>query len=302
MVDARTVDSQSAPQQEAAVSAAASSQEKKKRTFGNIVFDLVVWPTIAFGGVFIFSAWLLKVTKFGRSGAGGFKDRYDGWVKSITEWMGKQKSFSHLPADEIATKAKHYVDVLISFAAGTILISPIKLFEDQRQSFAQAVDKLFGTTPKDSSQYQEEPQQSWLSVLGGRVLTFGIILAVSTAFGRKIDQVLEATSKFFVGGWKALNPAASAKTVEKVSQWSFVTAFEGFYTAVTTTLLYFISRTIAKKPSAQTNAPASVATAGTSASASVTTEQTTNPRPAATVTTAEHQATLQPPLTRKAMA
>ena len=281
----------------------ASSSQKKKRTFGNVMFDLIVWPTIAFGVVFAFSVWLLKTTKFGKAGAGGFKDRYDKWVKSMTEWMGKQQSFSHLPADELATKAEHYVDVLISFGAGTILVSPIKLFEDQRQSFAKAIDKLFGTTPKDPTQYKEEPKQSWLSVLGGRVLTFGIILGVSTTFGRKIDQALEATSEFFVGGWKALNPNVSAKTAEQVSQWSFVTAFEVFYTAVTTSLLYVISRAIAKKPGENAkDSPSAIPTVSTITPVSKVDSpaQEGSKKPKSTITAAEHHALVHEPASLKA--
>ena len=286
----------SAAQPEQAEALPPAQHKHYKRTAGNRVFDLLVYPTIAFGVVFAFSAWMLHTTKFG---TGALKQRYDGWVKGATEWMGRQSWFKSLSPQDLAVKAKHYVDVLISFAAGTLLISPIKLMEDHRQTLSRKLDIIMGTTPPDQHAYAEEPKQTWGSVLGGRALTFGIVLGVSTVGGKYIDGALEKLAKGFENTWKSFNQNASAKALQRAREWSFVSAFEGFYTAVCAVLLYVISRTLARSINKPADALVIPATPAAPAiiqlrepAPEIASLKATRQTPDATIHQAQHQQTL----------
>src|SRR5688572_2919238 len=63
-----------------------------ERSTGNKIFDLIVYPTIAFGAVFAFSAWMLHTTKFGN---GKLHQKYKGWVESLAQKFEKSGWFKN---------------------------------------------------------------------------------------------------------------------------------------------------------------------------------------------------------------
>lgn len=219
-------------------------EEHKKRTTGNVVFDLLVYPSIAFGAVFAFSIWMLHTTKFGN---GKFRQKYDSVVEGTAKWFG-ETLFKGQSAEALHKKADNYISVLVSFAAGTVLIAPIKILEDYRGRISHKIDKFFDSEPRDPSHYLQEPRQSWASVMGGRAITFGTVLGLATLAGKHInrgaDHVADKIAWEYKQHW---NVRATKAQVKNVKSWSFVSAFEGFYTALCAALIYVFSRGLASK-------------------------------------------------------
>jgi len=283
----------------------------KQRTTGNKVFDLLVYPTIAFGVVFAWSAWAMHATKYGN---GWWKNQFEKMVgratrsytemeegKEVTKYVWNNdpskttkayakfhkidleaakasgpikfdKNVQHTDPGNAAlaalvkaeNKAQHMVEVLVSFAAGTVLISPIEFFERCRGRISHAIDRVFGTVPEDVTQYQQEPKQTWKSLMGGRAITFATVLAGSQLLGKKINSASQAFGHWVAGGKTYLtearsvyvhgNPPSSLRMqevmespkYEKMRKIGYVSAFEGMYTAYCAVAVYFLSRAIAK--------------------------------------------------------
>jgi hypothetical protein len=209
----------------------------RKRTVGNRVFDLVVYPSIAFGAVFAFSVWATEKAMFS---TGTVRNAFDGLAKKLQE----SSLLKHLPPEEGFKKAKSHAMVLVSFLAGSLLIAPIKLFEDRRHTISQKIDNALGTAPADPSHYAKEPKQSWLSVMGGRVVTFGSVLALALSVGSHIDRGSMKVASKLTG---EIPPGMKPELASKKWQRAYVASFETFYTALCASLVYVLSRTFARK-------------------------------------------------------
>jgi hypothetical protein len=106
---------------------------------------------------------------------------------------------------------------------------------------------MLGTTPVDKGVYEAEPKHSWLSVLGGRFLTAGIVVPTAVA----LDRTGLNNTLFIDPGKKIGEQLAKKEGVQKwfgkydVKELAKVSLFEFFYTSVCTLGLYFSSRRIA---------------------------------------------------------
>jgi hypothetical protein len=120
---------------------------------------------------------------------------------------------------------------------------PIKWFEDKRTQISKFFDRVLGTTPDDPSLYAKEPKQGWRSILGGRTFTFGTVLGLATVFGKQINAGAENVANFITKE-KIRGPEYAGATNKW--KWTYVSAFEGFYTALCAVLVYFTSRAIAR--------------------------------------------------------
>lgn len=214
-----------------------------QRTTGNKLFDLLVYPSIAFGAVFAFSVWMLHTTKFG---SGAAHDGFKSLVKSTADWFGKLSVFKGQSQEQLTKKADNYISVLVSFFAGTLLIAPIKIFEDYRGKISHKIDEYLNSVPKDKSAYDQEPRQSWGSVFGGRAITFGLVLGLATVAGKNINAGAQRVARKIASTWGKWHPSSRVE-LKKVEEWSFVSAFEGFYTALCAALIYVFSRNLARK-------------------------------------------------------
>lgn len=234
-------------------------EHKKHRTVGNKIFDLLVYPSIAFGAVFAFSIWALHSTKFGAGRAHDFFESTNAYLANKLEVL---PFFKNMGAEKRAGEARNYASILISFATGTLLISPITFLEHRRHQISQCFDRLLGIEPKDPSFYAPEPRQSWKSIYGGRAITFATVLGLGTAVGEKrTNQITDKAVSFVEKNWKRFNPSASEATLAKVRQWTEVSAFEAFYSALCAGLVYGISRGLARILNKEEDAYANVARA-----------------------------------------
>jgi hypothetical protein len=234
----------------AAQNAAASSvadqpapkkNEKIPRTSGNKVFDLLVYPSIAFGAVFTFSVWFVQQATHGTGWAHNqFNKLKDFFENHYTASATKaSKSLDGIPA-----KARGTAMMLVSFLGGTALVMPIKWFEQYRSQFSHWYDEKFAKVHPDPKAYEQEPVQSFSSIAAGRATTFGVVVGIDQIIGKRIDKITDSAGEY-ITQWRKKKPGITAEKAAKAGQWAKVLSYEGFYTFVCATLLYIFSRGIA---------------------------------------------------------
>jgi hypothetical protein len=238
-------------------------QEKEpvKRTPGLKLFDVVLYPIITNLAVFGISVGATYLTSRGgdrtKEGkliygkVGEFFQKRGDWL------MEKFKStgMTHNQADMSKM-------VFFSFLDGSIMAPFVKLVEDRREKIGKWFDDKMGTTPENDDAYKAEPKQSWLSVLGGRFITAGIVVPTAVALDKIKPGGISLNDRMFnnpgksIGEWAAKKPSIT-KWFGKldVREIFRVSIFEAFYTSVCTAGLYvssrFIARKTEKKPAAE---------------------------------------------------
>lgn len=222
---------------------ASDAVRKKHRTTGNKVFDLVVYPVFAFGVVLVASMKALNYVKYG-AGRAGFENQAHGVANSLGKWS----LFKNTEHDTLYHAANNTGKVLVSFAVGTVLMAPIKLLEDKRTQISAWLDKVLGSEPRNDQEFKDEPKQSWKSVLGGRAITFASVLGLSFLIGDKRTKYVEdQVANRFTGGLAGAFPEINKDRLPGIKESTRNLTFELFYTALCATLVYTLSRIIARK-------------------------------------------------------
>ena len=236
---------------------------KPHRTPGEKTFDVFLYPFLTNFGVFAISVVATYWTTHGgdKNAAGQLKHGKLG--KMFFERGEKLKNWlkTYGMSNEQADMSKM---VFFSFADGTLMAPLVKLFEDRREGIARWIDCRLGTTPADDSVYKAEPKQTWLSVVGGRLLTSMIVVPTAYSLDKTgLNKVLFNDPGEKLGAYIAQKPNVK-KFFGKwdVKELSRVSFFEGFYTSVCTAGLYASSRFIARRtghdalcPAPETSAP-----------------------------------------------
>lgn len=219
---------------------------KHARTAGLKLFDVLLYPLLTNFGVFAISVAATYLTSRGgdRLHNGELKyGKVGQWFHKRGEWMVNK--FKALGMSE--KQADMSKMVFFSFADGSAMAPLVKKLEDHREDIGRKLDDMMGTTPADPGVYEAEPKQSWLSVLGGRVVTLGMVLPTA-----KILDHTGLNDKMFIepgkrmGEWLNNKPGAR-KFFGKfdVKELAKVSLFEFFYTSLCTAGLYLTSRRIA---------------------------------------------------------
>lgn len=183
---------------------------------------------------------------------GRFFNRRGEWLVDKFKGMG----LSAKRADEAKM-------VFFSFIDGSLLAPFVKLFEDRRGKISKSIDSVAGTKPKDDSVYDQEPAQTWSSVLLGRLFTVVIVVATAVGLNKvkfpnktlpdeeipNLNDIMFHRPGKTLGRWvKEKFPQFSERFAKHDLADVFRTsAFEAFYTTVCTVGLYVISRFIARK-------------------------------------------------------
>ncbi|MDX2113048.1 MAG: hypothetical protein SFW63_04890 [Alphaproteobacteria bacterium] len=226
-------------------------KEPAKRTPGLKLFDVVLYPIVTNLAVFGISVGATYLTSRGgdrtKEGkliygkVGEFFQQRGDWLMDKFKSMG----MNH----ESANVSKM---VFSSFLDGSLLAPVVKLVEDRREKIGKWFDDKMGTTPENDDAYKAEPKQSWLSVLGGRFITAGIVAPTAYLLDKKIGGASLNYKMFTEPGEKL----GSWLQTKKLPQWiakhdlktlSGIGIFELFYTSVCTAGLYVSSRFIARK-------------------------------------------------------
>lgn len=221
--------------------------EVKLRTPGLKIFDVLLYPLFTNVGVFGLSVAATYLTTRGgdRNAAGKLIYGKVGDIfQKRGDWMvGKFKSVGMTHGQADMSKM-----VFFSFLDGSLMAPFVKMFEDRREKIACAIDRQLGTKPEDLSVYAEEPRQTWLSVLGGRLATVAIVVPTAVALEKAgLNHTLFNKPGMQMGAWLAEKPLVK-KLFGKldVKELSRIGLFEAFYTSVCTAGLYGSSRYIAR--------------------------------------------------------
>jgi len=252
------VAAQTAPSQTA--NNAQHHPKKHKRTLGLRLFDGGAYAIVINTSVMAVSIITTYLTQHG-SPNNFFRQRGDQIRRLLTNrGMGEDT-------------AKMTNAVFWSFVDGTVLSPLTKILEDNRIKIAHWIDQKTGHEPADQSVYKEEPKQSWLSVIGGRLSVLSLVLPTAFLFekfpaGTKtLDKLDEHGNKKVVP--KNLNRVLFtekgedlAKEIVKrprllkyfgkmnepqIAGLMGISLFELVYTSICTFGGYFISRNFANK-------------------------------------------------------
>jgi hypothetical protein len=222
-----------------------AEKKKQARTPGLKAFDTLLYPLLTNFGVFAVSVLFTYLSTYGKPGS--FFMKRGEQTRSAFKAMGFDKG-----------SAQSAAMLTWSFLDGCIAAPMVKLFEDRRGQISKFFDKAMGTTPKDSSVYDNEPKQSWKTVLGGRFVASMSIVPVWNLMeqkwggqhklnerlfdmpGVKLAKKMETSLPAFTKAISKVIPA------DKLPKMMGVVLFESVYTAVTTAALYFASRAFAR--------------------------------------------------------
>ena len=215
--------------------------QKKERSFGNKTFDKVIYPFFAFFLVAVFSIVSVVKTKFG---SGKPKEFYDNLVRKTADLLEKTPIVKNKSKELQQKMATNTTDISVSFIGGTLLVAPIKLFEDKRKEVSHFFDKInekyFGGKKINPDDYAEEPKQSWATILLGRLIVVIGVVAIAALIGRKTDYICQKLATNMP--WSKSSNDTKVANLTNSEKWTWATAFEGVYTAISFLIFYASSR------------------------------------------------------------
>ncbi len=210
-----------------------------KRTPGLWMFDFIVYPVFAYLSVFAISVYASYQTNHGdpNTKMGKFFSSRKDWIRDKMHLKGGNETVSMALA------------VGFSWIDGTGISFLVKLLENYKIKIARFFDKLMGTTPKNTeAAYAQEAQQSWLSVLGSRLLTAFTVVPIAFALDKKGKDGKSWNYKLFEGPGRKIG-----ERLEKNSQlrqkfpklnfsglFQFI-YFEAFYSFVCMAVAYAVA-------------------------------------------------------------
>jgi|GEM_PF-5970835 len=175
-----------------------------------------------------------------------FKNRGDWFKKDILGKIGIKDK-----ADGTDGNAEMAKMIFFSFVDGSIMAVLVKLMEDMKAQWAKALDEKWGTKPENEAVYTQEPKQTWGSVLGGRLLTAGIVLPTAVALSKKHNGTSFNDILFNHPGEKFGKWLVEHTKIQKIvpnmdiPYLAVTSVFEAFYTSVCTIGLLVSSRFLA---------------------------------------------------------
>ena len=217
----------------------------KKRTWGNIIYDFPVFCGVAWGGVAALSAISAHESMYG-------KNKYFWWLRALNDAVFKclKSGFSktvlkNAPEEVLDGYANGTTMFMTLGMGGNALAGVIKYMEDNRQKIAAKIDNFLGTTPPDPETIENEPKQTWSSVIKGRLISWGGSYVAFLALGPKLVGTLSNfCGEKATNAWLHFKPRSNHASVRK---WANIAAFDALFTVITATATYLFSRSIAKK-------------------------------------------------------
>lgn len=215
----------------------------KQRTFGNKLYDWLIYGSVSWAGVS--AASLLTVHEAHH----GTKPSFN-WLRNLNT------KFTETLSENVFSKIFKSPAKVKAWSSGTAMfwmlglggsaLSPIlKYLEDNRQKISSKIDNMFGTTPPDPELVAQEPKQSWLSVGAGRFASVATGYLSFCAMGPKVaDSVSKWCGEHATNMYMKWKPKANPVKVRRVAD---IAVFDIFFTMVTASATYLISRFVAKR-------------------------------------------------------
>jgi|GEM_PF-1047341 len=221
------------------------NNNQKKRTFGNKVFDLLIWAPLQWVGVWGLSLFFANEAQ---NGGRTLQKASDASIKFLTEKLEKPVSSKFVQTFWKDTTAKQWASgtvLITALSLGGSLILPVtKWFEDRRHKISAYIDKAFDKGQENPDNITPEPKQTWTSIGIGRAISMTMTYSIFAFFGpKRIDSVQNKVGEFTANQYMKLRPSAD-KT--KVLNWCNLAVFDLLFTALTGTVTYLSSRVFAK--------------------------------------------------------
>jgi len=228
-------------------SADSAEAPKKHSSKGDRLFDGLVDVVFNYVGTF---AATLGIAHWLQHGGG--KGMVDRGTKRLENWLGRVKLGGY--AGQVMTTS-------ILMPGGSVMLIPLHYLEKHRKPIVAWFNRQLGDTT-DPAQLIEPPQQSWGSLIKGRLVAWAVVFSslvgVTSLLGK--DKVKELENGFaknvvckifdkpthqLADGFAVLNGGKPVET--KTFQYGIIAAVDIFATAASTALLFVSSRFFAKK-------------------------------------------------------
>jgi|GEM_PF-2711146 len=177
----------------------------RKKTKGEIVFDWSVYGGFGFVANEIVSGKIQNRTI--ETGAPWYKF-YEGAVNGAHKLLGKNVS----GVAEWSNKIKRPIDIFVMTLGGSLMVLPIKLFEDNKGMMVRFFDQTFdgerAKKPEVVNAHAEmdaAPKQSWGSLGQARAVTIGAAIAVDALAGDKNAVSTKLLEKTPLRDWSSLH-------------------------------------------------------------------------------------------------
>lgn len=211
---------------------------KAERTFDAAAYSGIGW----FGNAALSTsiAYYLKHSKSG-------KPKFDHFVRKVAEFLNKEN-----PPIAAVNKNAEFFSLIIG---GTMLMYPLKKLEDHKGKVIRGIDRIFTKAKaafgRDETEIEridkeasfelldQEPKQSWATILRARFVGLGVALLILNLVGSKNNNAIEdATSRLTSNLLKKhVNPELTHKVTK-------LATLDVLYSAVAAAGLYIDSHLI----------------------------------------------------------
>lgn len=164
-------------------------KKRRKQSIGERIFDFVIYGPVNFFGTLFLTAWMADGLEYGTRG----KAFFEGMSGAL-----RKGGLSPKTAYE-ATKT-----TTLMMGGNTMLI-PIKFAEHRKVGIASTLNRWLGDKT-DPAEIEAAPKQTWYSLLGGRLVAWGIVFgSFKTAgkfFGEQMGKFEHGVGKWFADLYK----------------------------------------------------------------------------------------------------
>jgi len=213
-----------------------SSDAKQQMTTGEKWFHRITYTGLAEGATFVSSVVFAYLAKFSRI---KFPGSNDSWSEKWQQW-----------GEKVGEKTLMTTALMMG---GNLFIIPIRAMEAHKREIVHFFNEKFGKegeVEKGDQQVQNEPPQSWGSLLKGRVLAwltvFTTLTAASKFIGPQMGKFEEKTGDLFVKAGKAVKPDLGERQEFRLRKAGELSAIDLFATLAASAIMQASSKVFAR--------------------------------------------------------
>lgn len=213
--------------------AAPEAPAPARKSKGEKLFDWLVYGGVNYLGTFaltvVVADWL----------------QTHAWGKAVCDW-GKRSLMKAGINEKTADTA---VTVSLLMQGGTLMLLPVHALEKRRTDIVSWLNRKFGDTTDRATIAQEVPEQTWGSLIKGRLVAWGVVF--SAMFGAEL--IFKDNFKAFshnTGSWlaKQFGVAEAARNESsRAFRYGKLGALDVFATLASTAILYTSSKFFAQR-------------------------------------------------------
>lgn len=240
---------------------------KKKRTFGNKVYDMIVWPVFQ-----VFGVWSLSLAIAADATSSTQKhikhDEHGNvkpqakikWLSNLVQEMenslirtftkindwkpfGRNVGKTLLRGSSPKVWAEDSALFAILSVGGTFMALPTYELARHDQEAADKINHVFHKTPQEPELVKPEPPQSMGSILAGRMASLGVAFSIFLVAGAgQLRDCNKFITEKAVSAYQKLRPTASAEHIQSVRNFSKIAVFDLAFTSATAAIGYVVNR------------------------------------------------------------